>query len=96
MLQEASDVLARCRHEIQVAIQRRRAAMTRAVLPKLGAAALWLVAGDAAGVPSSDRRAPPLHDGIEEEQQELDDALEDLGAESSEDVAMEGSAGAPR
>ncbi len=93
---EASDVLARCRHEIQVALQRRRAAMTRAVLPKLGAAALWLVAGEAAGVPSSDRRAPPLSDDIEAEQEELGDISEDLGGESSEDVAMDGSDGALR
>ena len=90
---KASEVLARCRHEIQVAIQRRRAAMTRAVLPKLGATDEWLLTGQAGGVPSSDRRAAPLDDAIQDEI-----AREHLKAEAEEPEGcpMEGSDGRAR
>ena len=57
---EAAQMLGRCRHEIQIAICRRRAAMTRAVLPRLGSTAAALLTGFAGGVPSSDCRATPL------------------------------------
>eukprot|EP00973_Karenia_brevis_P052147 7245291-Karenia_brevis.AAC.1 len=40
-------MLSRWRHEIQIAILRRRAAMHRAVLPKLSAFEQWLLTGNA-------------------------------------------------
>ena len=55
---EAARMLARCNHEIQVAILRRRAAMTRAVLPRLSSSATLLLTGLAGGVPSSELRTP--------------------------------------
>jgi hypothetical protein len=52
--------MARWGHEIQVAIQRRRAAMTRAVLPRASAREDWLLTGRTDATPSSGNRAPPL------------------------------------
>jgi hypothetical protein len=56
----AKELLARWRHEIQVAIERRRAAMTRAVLPRPSAWAIWLRTGHADELPRAGNRAPPL------------------------------------
>ena len=57
---DASTLLSRWRHEVQVAIQRRRAAMTRAVLPRASSDTAWLLTGYSGSVPSSDWRAAPL------------------------------------
>ena len=57
---EATRLLARSRHEIQVAILRRRAAMVRAVMPRLLAVDSTLLTGRADGVPHSLVRAPAL------------------------------------
>ena len=81
---EASQVLARWRHEVQIAIQQRRAAMTRAVLPKLSAAAEWIVTGQAGGVPNSDRRAAPLTAQDAEYQNEA--PVAEAGAEHESDA----------
>ena len=51
---------ARWRHEIQIALLRRRAAMTRAVLPRMAARDVWLLTGHSCSVPSSTRRLEPL------------------------------------
>ena len=58
----AKDLMARWRHEIQIAIQRRRAAMARAVLPGASARANWLLTGRTEGLPSSRSRATPVDD----------------------------------
>ena len=52
--------MARWRHEIQIAIQRRRAAMARAVLPKSSAREEWLLLGRTEGPPCAESRAPLL------------------------------------
>ena len=57
---EAQGFLSRWRHEIQIAIQRRRAAMARAVLPQSSALEEWLLCGRTEGSPCSDCRAPQL------------------------------------
>ena len=59
---DANSMMRRWRHEIQVAIQRRRAAMARAVLPKPGALADWIVTGQAPGVPCCGGREHPLQE----------------------------------
>ena len=64
---EAQGFLARWRHEIQIAIQRRRGAMARAVLPRSTAREAWLLSGQTEGVPSSDVRAPELSREDDEE-----------------------------
>jgi hypothetical protein len=58
----AQALMGRWRHEIQVAIQRRRAAMTRAVLPRANARANWLLTGRTDSLPSSGSRAAPVDD----------------------------------
>ena len=63
--------------------------MTRAVLPKPAAAARWMVAGQADGVPSSDRRAAPLLGETDDDEHEENDAFEEPSGESVENVAME-------
>ena len=60
---EARALLARWRHEIQIALQRRRAAMMRAVLPRRCARDTWLLHGHSEALPSSDRRTRPLDEG---------------------------------
>ena len=57
---EAQGFLSRWRHEIQVAIQRRRAAMARAVLPQSSAREVWLLSGRTEGPPRTDDRMPQL------------------------------------
>ncbi len=70
---DAAGLLRRWRHELRVAIQRRRAAMARAVLPRATAREMWLLTGFTGAVPSSDGRAPPLDDGISGTAGEADD-----------------------
>eukprot|EP00930_Biecheleria_cincta_P046679 TRINITY_DN32221_c0_g1_i1.p1 TRINITY_DN32221_c0_g1~~TRINITY_DN32221_c0_g1_i1.p1 ORF type:complete len:344 (-),score=34.72 TRINITY_DN32221_c0_g1_i1:164-1195(-) len=57
----ANALLSRWQHEIQVAIQRRAAAITRAVLPRTSAANIWLLTGYPGGTPNATNRARPLH-----------------------------------
>ena len=86
---EAKQLLARWRHEIQIAIQRRRAAMTRAVQRRAGARAMWLLSGHSGSVPTSEHRAPPMEpeirDQTEAEEEELRDEDEDSGSDASGD-----------
>ena len=56
----ADSFLERWRHEIQVAIQRRRAAMARSVLPAVSAKGAWLLRGTTEQPASSDGRLAPL------------------------------------
>ena len=58
----ASSLVARWRHEIQIAILRRRAGMCRAVLPKATAHEHWLLTGDADRCEDSDRCEPLVED----------------------------------
>ena len=75
---EAAGFLARWRHEIQIAIQRRRAAMARAVLPQALTREVWLLSGRTEGPPCTDGRAPQLcsDDWEEAEGKEEDEAAE--------------------
>ena len=54
--------LSRWKHEVQVAIQRRRAAMARSVLPRLTKEELWLLSGCVDSGPSEHRRQLPLEE----------------------------------
>ena len=57
---ELQSLLARWRHEIQVALQQRRAAMARAVLPRMGISDNWMLSGHIAANPSSQFRLEVL------------------------------------
>ena len=57
---DAKSLVARWGHEIQVALMRRRAAMARAVLPRLSGRDAWMLTGSSGAVPTSERRCPPL------------------------------------
>jgi hypothetical protein len=57
---EATALLSRWKHEVQIAIQRRRAAMARAVLPRATPEELWLLTGQGGLRPDPGDRAPPL------------------------------------
>jgi hypothetical protein len=54
----AAELKARWKHEIAVAIQRRKAAMIRAVLPARTLRQEWLAQG---GWPDGERQLPSLH-----------------------------------
>ena len=81
---EPTSILGRWRHEIQVAILRRRAAMARAVLPRMGDREAWLLTGYCGAVPASDRRAPLLT-GTDEADGHRGGEAEGLGHASDED-----------
>ncbi len=70
-------MLNRWKHEITVAIMRRRAAMSRAVLQRRGERQRWLVSGRTSARPSSDIRAPPLDESGDEGDPELEEAVDD-------------------
>ncbi len=57
--------MGRWRHELQIAILRRRAAMSRAVIPRASSLAIWLLTGCSEAMPSSAFRAPPLDDAAD-------------------------------
>ena len=59
----AQSLRSRWRHEIQIALLRRRAAMMRAVLPKRSARDTWLLTGFSCTVLCGERRVPPLDAG---------------------------------
>ena len=84
---DARALLSRWRHEIQVALQQRRAAMTRAVLPRMSAADACLLTGYSATVPSSDRRTPPLDQGGAAD--EVDDPDGDEAESADDDIEAE-------
>ena len=92
----AASLQARWRHEIQVAILRRRAAMMRSVLPRAGAAAEWLLTGHTCGPPTSDYRANPLTgDGEPEPEYEHESDSDAAGAgtdAASDEEALGGGA----
>lgn len=58
----AGDILGRWKHEIMIAILRRRAAMARAVLPSRCAWETWMLWGRTEEQPASLLRAPPLEE----------------------------------
>jgi hypothetical protein len=64
---EATALLSRWKHEVQIAIQRRRAAMARAVLPRATPQELWLLTGQGGLQPDPAERAPPLDEGEDAE-----------------------------
>ena len=57
---EAHALLARWRHEIQIALQQRRAAMARAVLPRMSLSDNFMLSGHVASSPSSHFRLDTL------------------------------------
>ena len=61
-LASATSLLSRWKHEITVAIMRRRAAMTRAVVPRQDARALWMLTGHSEIPASSLHREEQLDD----------------------------------
>ena len=67
---DASSLLSRWKHEVTIAILRRRAAMTRAVLPRRSAWAEQLLTGSSDDAPSSEIRAEQL-DIVEEKEKEF-------------------------
>ena len=69
------ELVRRWKHELQIALQRRRAAMSRAVLPRASARSAWLLTGQTATVPSSLSRAPPLDGGGDEEDANTDEEV---------------------
>ena len=77
---KSSELYGRWRHEITVAILRRRAAMTRAVLPRSNPRARWLMAGHSDGEAAVTTRAPQLDgDDVSGGGGEPDDAVVDDG-----------------
>jgi hypothetical protein len=82
----ASSLVSRWKHEAQVAILRRRAAMTRAVLPRVTAQELWLLSGPVDRADGDDARVPPLdEDGDVAEGEAVNAAdSEEEGEEPSE------------
>ena len=87
----AGALVARWKHEVQVAILRRRAAMTRAVLPRRATAQeLWLLTGVADRDDGDDARAPPLdEDGTTDPGSDLE-SLASADSSDSEDAEMQG------
>ena len=68
----AGALVTRWKHEIQIAILRRRAAMARAVLPRASALDLWLLTGQTDREASTEARAAPLdEDGDEGDEADL-------------------------
>ena len=84
----ATSLLRRWRHELQVAIQRRRAAMARAVVPQLSARATWLLTGFSDEVPSSGGRAPPLDEVREAVVEEMDGISNAGWIDDDEDASL--------
>ena len=69
----AGAFVTRWKHEVQVAILRRWAAMTRAVLPRATARELWLLTEVVNRDDGDDARAPPLdEDGITDPMSDLE------------------------
>ena len=62
--------LGRWKHEIQVTIQRRRAAMARSVVPRLSPQEAWLLTGCSEAQPGEEKRAPLLEEDEEAEKNE--------------------------
>ena len=75
-LSTAGSMVSRWKHEIQIAILRRRAAMSRAVLPKATAEELWLLTGRVDRDDGPNSRAPPLDEDGDAPPVEEDGAAE--------------------
>ena len=82
----AASLVARWKHEIQIAILRRRAAMARAVLPKATAQELWMLGGLVDRTDGEPGRALPL---------EEDDSIEVHSECRSDDDDDDGDAAPP-
>ena len=80
---DPSALVARWEHEIQVALMRRRAAMARAVLPRLGHTDAWMLTGFTVAAPAATGRAAPLASVDEVDAANAPD--EDLGEEPDDD-----------
>ena len=90
---EAQGFLSRWRHEIQVAIQRRRAAMARAVLPQSSTREEWLLHGRTEGPPGTEDRLPQLSSEDWEEVDAEEEAVEEarvVGRAVAEEMGVAG------
>jgi hypothetical protein len=84
----AGSLVTRWKHEIQVAISRRRAAMARAVLPRTPARELWLLAGQVDRAEGDETRAAPLdEDGTVDEDSDVESLAS--SSDSETDVVMQ-------
>ena len=90
----SAGLMGRWRHEVQIAIQRRRAAMARAVLPRATARQLWLLTGNSARPPSSLHREPPLDDGGDESGEDL--VVDEAGGDEVTEAPADGGVQRPR
>ena len=73
----AAALVGRWKHEIQIAILRRIAAMTRAVLPRSSAKQLWLLSGQPDRAEGEAERAVPLEEDMEAcEVEDEEDSME--------------------
>ena len=81
----AASLVARWKHEVQIAILRRRAAMVRAVLPKPTAKQIWLLSSQVDRADGEGERALPLEEEDSEQWDMASVASEEL--EEDETVA---------
>ena len=81
----AKSMLKRWGHEIQVAIQRRKAAMVRAALPKLSAKDDWLLTGTGPAETVTTGRAAPVEEDSSAPAFEIDHLDDDPAAEELEE-----------
>jgi hypothetical protein len=76
-------LMGRWKHEIQIAIMRRRAAMVRAVLPRVPERLAWLLTGRNEVTPNSAGREPLLEEdegeGVETVKEQEEDATQEGG-----------------
>ena len=89
----ANALVSRWKHEIQIAILRRRAAMSRAVLPRASAREEFLLTGQVDHERGSASRAPPVDEDESDDDDDNDDDDEGGGSgeshERSQGDAME-------
>ena len=81
----AKSMLKRWGHKIQVAIQRRKAAMVRAALPKLSATDEWLLTGSGPAEAATTGRAAPAEEDSNAPAFEIDPLDDDSAVEELEE-----------
>ena len=84
----AACLLGRWRHEIQISILRRRAAMHRAVLPRPSAYEQWLLSGDADWTAPGWGRQAAIEEEVEEEEEAEGEENVDLAGDLLEGATM--------
>ena len=85
---DSAAFLSRWRHEVQVALLRRRAAMMRAVMPQPSPQSDWLLTGFVQGPPDAVHRAPLVEDGdCDAEAAEDEQDAGDVTSDDDEELA---------